>query len=80
MRQLHQTRPKYLKFPPIRPKEVCVESKRPGLSAQTFGDGAEKFIVEMMVVDVDQIILINIRHRLHHSAKIVADNEPRQVF
>jgi hypothetical protein len=53
--------------------------QRPGLSAQTLG-GAEKFIEEMMVVDVDQIILINIRHRLHHSAKIIADSEPRQVF
>jgi hypothetical protein len=61
----HQTT--YLKFPPIRPSEECVESKRPGLSEQTLGDGAEKFIAEMMVVDVDQIILINIRHRLHHS-------------
>jgi hypothetical protein len=64
MRQLHQTRPTYLK-PPIAPSEECVESKCPGPSAQTLG-GAEKFIAEMMVVDVDQIILINIRHRLHH--------------
>ncbi|KIJ92308.1 hypothetical protein K443DRAFT_649800 [Laccaria amethystina LaAM-08-1] len=40
MRHLHQTRPTYLKFPPIRPSEECVESERPGLSAQTLGDGA----------------------------------------
>jgi hypothetical protein len=77
MRDLQQT---CLKFPPIGPSEEYVERRGPGLSAQTLGDGAEKFIAEMMVVDVDQIILINIRHRLHHSTKIIADSEPRQVF
>jgi hypothetical protein len=54
MRHLQQT---CLKFPPIRPSEECVESERPGLSEQTLGDGAEKFIAEMMVVDVDQIVV-----------------------
>jgi hypothetical protein len=54
MRHLQQT---CLKFPPIGPSEEYVEPKPPGLSAQIFGDGAEKFVAEMMVVDVDQIVV-----------------------
>jgi hypothetical protein len=46
-----------LKFPPIGPSEEYVEPKPPGLSEQIFGDGAEKFVAEMMVVDVDQIVV-----------------------
>jgi hypothetical protein len=54
MRHLQQT---CLKFPLIGPSEEYVEQKPPGLSAQIFGDGAEKFVAEMMVVDVDQIVV-----------------------
>jgi hypothetical protein len=54
MRHLQQT---CLKFPPIGPSEEYVEPKPPGLSAQIFSDGAEKFVAEMMVIDVDQIVV-----------------------
>jgi hypothetical protein len=47
MRHLQQT---CLKFPPIGLSEEYVEPKPPGLSAQIFGDGAEKFVAEMMVM------------------------------
>jgi hypothetical protein len=41
----------------MTPSEEYVEQKPPGLSLQIFGDGAEKFVAEMMVVDVDQIVV-----------------------
>jgi hypothetical protein len=41
----------------MTPSEEYVEPKPPGLSAQIFSDGAEKFVAEMMVVDVDQIVV-----------------------
>jgi hypothetical protein len=53
-RHLQQT---CLKFPPIGPSEEYIEPKLPGLSAQIFGDGAEKFVAEMMVIDVDQFVV-----------------------
>jgi hypothetical protein len=89
MRHLPQTR---LKFPPIGRSGEYVEPKRPGLSAQIFGGGAEKFVAEMMVVDVDQIVVdqhsSSPNHRLHYhqqppedpKSSIIADCEPRQVF
>jgi hypothetical protein len=59
MRHLQQT---YVEFPPIGPSEGYVEPKPPSLSLQIFGDGAEKFVAEMTVVelhnvDVDQIVV-----------------------
>jgi hypothetical protein len=59
MRHLRQT---CLKFPLIGPSEEYVEPIPPRLSVQIFGDGAEKFVAEMMVVelhnvDVDQIVV-----------------------
>ncbi|KIJ91911.1 hypothetical protein K443DRAFT_685614, partial [Laccaria amethystina LaAM-08-1] len=85
MRHLQQT---CLKFPLIEPSEKYVEQKPPGLSLQIFGDGAEKFVAEMMVMTLIKLLLINIRHRLHYhqqppedpKSSIIADGDPRQVF
>ncbi|KIJ90726.1 hypothetical protein K443DRAFT_522297 [Laccaria amethystina LaAM-08-1] len=59
MRHLQQT---CLEFPRIGPSEEYVEQKPPGLSAQIFGGGAEKFVAVTLI----KLLLINIRHRLHY--------------